>query len=36
MAALVGGAAHAQSTYPDHKMRMIIPFAAGGPTDVIG
>ena len=23
-------------TYPDHKIRMIVPFAAGGPTDVIG
>jgi tripartite-type tricarboxylate transporter receptor subunit TctC len=22
--------------YPDHKIRMIVPFAAGGPTDVIG
>ena len=26
----------AAGTYPDHKIRMIIPFAAGGPTDVIG
>jgi tripartite-type tricarboxylate transporter receptor subunit TctC len=26
----------AASTYPDHKIRMIVPFAAGGPTDVIG
>jgi tripartite-type tricarboxylate transporter receptor subunit TctC len=26
----------ADSTYPDHKIRMIVPFAAGGPTDVIG
>ena len=26
----------AQSAYPDHKIRMIVPFAAGGPTDVIG
>src|ERR1051326_9188504 len=36
---MVGAAqarAQAQSTYPDHKIRMIVPFAAGGPTDVIG
>src|SRR6204780_1046618 len=26
----------AAGTYPDHKIRMIVPFAAGGPTDVIG
>ena len=26
----------AADTYPDHKIRMIVPFAAGGPTDVIG
>jgi len=35
-AALMAGAALAQSAYPDHKIRMIVPFAAGGPTDVIG
>jgi tripartite-type tricarboxylate transporter receptor subunit TctC len=35
LAMLIGGAAHAQGTYPDHKIRMIVPFAAGGPTDVI-
>ena len=35
-AALICGAASAQSNYPDHKIRMIVPFAAGGPTDVIG
>src|SRR6202167_3681857 len=29
-------AAWAADTYPDHKIRMIVPFAAGGPTDVIG
>jgi tripartite-type tricarboxylate transporter receptor subunit TctC len=34
--ALMSGAATAQSGYPDHKIRMIVPFAAGGPTDVIG
>jgi tripartite-type tricarboxylate transporter receptor subunit TctC len=35
-AALLSGAASAQGSYPDHKIRMIVPFAAGGPTDVIG
>src|SRR5580700_6704300 len=35
-AALFAGAASAQGAYPDHKIRMIVPFAAGGPTDVIG
>ena len=29
------GAASAQ-TFPDHPLTMIIPFAAGGPTDVLG
>jgi tripartite-type tricarboxylate transporter receptor subunit TctC len=33
---LVAGACWAADTYPDHKIRMIVPFAAGGPTDVIG
>ena len=32
---LIAGTAHAQGAYPDHKIRMIVPFAAGGPTDVI-
>jgi tripartite-type tricarboxylate transporter receptor subunit TctC len=37
LAALLAGApAFAQNVYPDHKIRMIVPFAAGGPTDVIG
>jgi tripartite-type tricarboxylate transporter receptor subunit TctC len=35
-AMLMSGAAFPQSAYPDHKIRMIVPFAAGGPTDVIG
>src|SRR6516225_3790590 len=26
----------AADSYPDHKVHMIVPFAAGGPTDVIG
>src|SRR5580692_184770 len=30
------GAAWAADSYPDHKIRMIVPFSAGGPTDVIG
>jgi len=34
-AALVAGAASAQ-TYPSKPMTMVIPFAAGGPTDVVG
>src|SRR3984957_11150684 len=33
---VMAGAAWAADTYPDHKIRMIVPFAAGGPTDVIG
>ncbi len=32
----MASAAWAADTYPDHKIRMIVPFAAGGPTDVIG
>ncbi len=31
-----GSLARAAGTYPDHKIHMIVPFAAGGPTDVIG
>lgn len=34
-AALIAGAASAQ-TYPSRPMTMVIPFAAGGPTDVVG
>jgi tripartite-type tricarboxylate transporter receptor subunit TctC len=33
---LLAGACWAADAYPNHKVRMIIPFAAGGPTDVIG
>jgi tripartite-type tricarboxylate transporter receptor subunit TctC len=32
----IATASWAADTYPDHKIRMIVPFAAGGPTDVIG
>lgn len=35
-ALFVAGASRAADSYPDHKIRMIVPFAAGGPTDVIG
>ena len=28
--------AQAQANYPDKPIRMIIAFAAGGPTDVVG
>jgi tripartite-type tricarboxylate transporter receptor subunit TctC len=38
VAALTCAAARvqAQSDYPSHPMQMIIPFAAGGPTDIVG
>jgi tripartite-type tricarboxylate transporter receptor subunit TctC len=34
--ALAGARAYAQDNYPSHPVRMIIPFAAGGPTDIVG
>src|ERR1700689_3450652 len=36
LALMLGTQAFAQGSYPDHKIRMIVPFAAGGPTDVLG
>ena len=33
---VVASSCWAAGAYPDHKIRMIVPFAAGGPTDVIG
>jgi tripartite-type tricarboxylate transporter receptor subunit TctC len=36
MSIFLAGAGWAADSYPNHKVRMIIPFAAGGPTDVIG
>jgi tripartite-type tricarboxylate transporter receptor subunit TctC len=36
MLALGAGAADAQSNYPTKPVRLIIPFAAGGPTDIVG
>ena len=33
---LIGvGSAPALAVYPDHPVKVIVPFAAGGPTDVM-
>ena len=36
VAALMSGTAFAQSAYPAHPVKIIAPFAAGGPSDLIG
>jgi tripartite-type tricarboxylate transporter receptor subunit TctC len=36
LAAVFASLCRAADSYPDHKVRVIVPFAAGGPTDVIG
>jgi tripartite-type tricarboxylate transporter receptor subunit TctC len=36
IAAMLASGAASAGAYPDHKIRMIVPFGAGGPTDVIG
>ena len=36
IAALFAAPSRAADSYPNHKVRVIVPFAAGGPTDVIG
>jgi len=35
-AALVAPLSHGEGTYPDHPIRMVLPFSAGGGTDAVG
>jgi tripartite-type tricarboxylate transporter receptor subunit TctC len=35
VAVLVAGAASALAAYPERQINMIVPFAAGGPTDIV-
>lgn len=35
-ALLAGPLAHAQGDFPNRPIKLIVPFAAGGPTDVVG
>jgi tripartite-type tricarboxylate transporter receptor subunit TctC len=35
VALIAAAPSHAADTYPERKVRVIVPFAAGGPTDVI-